>query len=106
MNLLMGFPLRGTFLCPVKPLLGQSLMPHVKATMELLSDCILAALTQATLKGLFPSPSQTEFRFFPTFLQGLLGRVTGLADNLVHKNGSDENKHAHDYFMVKTAHQK
>ena len=57
MNLLMGFPLGGTFLCPVKPLLGQSLMPHVKATMELLSDCILAALTQATLKGLFPSPS-------------------------------------------------
>lgn len=56
MNLLMGFPLGGNFLCTVKPLLGQSLLPHVKGTMELLFACSLEALTQAILKGLFPSP--------------------------------------------------
>ena len=55
MNLLMGFPSGGHFLCTVKPLSGQSLLPRVKGTMELLSACSLEALTQAILKGLFPS---------------------------------------------------
>lgn len=101
-----GFSLGGKLSVHSETSLGVEPYAACQVTMELLSACSLEALTQATLKGLSPSPFKTEFRFLPTFLQGLLGRVTGLGDNLVHKNGRDENKHANHYFVVKTDHQK
>lgn len=34
------------------------------------------------------------------FLQGLFGRVVGLVDKLVDKNGNNKNKYANKYFII------
>ena len=47
-----------------------------------------------------------ECRFLPTVLQGLFWGVADLVDNLMNNNGKDENKHANDYFNIKTDHQR